>query len=155
MPLPPGTPPTSRQPSRLVLLTALLVACFPAVAAADDMEDCKNFEKSPDAAIAACSRVVESDQVKGQDLAVVYRTPGNGQHRNGNFDRAIADFDEAIRLAPMDAVAFNRRGLVWRLKGDLDRAIADQNEAIRIDQKYALAFTSRAITWERKGDLNR
>src|SRR5882757_1193068 len=98
MSLPRGTAHRSRRPGRLVLTTALLAAFFPAIAAADDIEDCKNFEKSAGVAIAACGRIIAAGQTVGQELAVVYRNRGNGEFRNNNFDRAIADFDEAIRL---------------------------------------------------------
>jgi len=51
----------------------------------------------------------------------------------GDNDRAIADFDAALKLDPKDAVAFNNRGFAYRHKGDADRAIADFGEAIRLN----------------------
>ena len=74
----------------------------------------------------------------------------------GDNDRAIADYNEAIRLDPKDATAYNNRG--YRLsanKGDNDRAIADYDEAIRLDPKYAMAFLGRGIAYRAKGDLDR
>ena len=56
---------------------------------------------------------------------------------------AIADFSEAIRLNPKDAVAYNNRGVAYYAKSDLDRAIADFNEAIRLDPKDAIAYNNR------------
>ena len=53
----------------------------------------------------------------------------------GDYDRAIADYDEAIRLDPRYAVAYYNRGVAYCDKGDYDRAIADYNEAIRLDPK--------------------
>ena len=75
----------------------------------------------------------------------------------GDRDRAIADFNEAIRLDPdpKDARAYNNRGLAWRNKGDLDRAIADYSEAIRLDPKYAFAYNNRGFAWRDKDDLDR
>ena len=74
---------------------------------------------------------------------------------NGDHDRAIAAFSEAIRLDPNYAMAFNNRGVAHVNKGDNDRAIADYTEAIRLDPKYALAFLNRGIAFGKKGDIDR
>ncbi len=61
-------------------------------------------------------------------------------------DRAIADFDRAIRLNPEYATAFNNRGIAYQ-NNYFDRAIADYDEAIRINPEYATAFTNRGNAW--------
>jgi tetratricopeptide (TPR) repeat protein len=63
--------------------------------------------------------------------------------RKGDTDRAIADYNEGVRLNPKYAVAFYNRGNAYSRKGDTDRAIADYSEAIRLYPKYALAFCWR------------
>jgi Flp pilus assembly protein TadD len=70
---------------------------------------------------------------------------GNAAYSAGGFDKAIANFSEAIRLHPDDASAFNSRGNAYAQKGNLYRAIADYNEAIRLKPNYALAFCNRGI----------
>ena len=64
-------------------------------------------------------------------------TPGRAK---GEYDKAIADFDEAIRLDPKDAVAYRNRGDAWQLARGVDKAIADYTEAIRLDPKDAVAY---------------
>ena len=63
----------------------------------------------------------------------------------GRYDKAIADYDEAIRLNPNDASAYYERGQAWHSKDDLDKAIADYDEAIRLDPRHARAYTIRGI----------
>src|SRR5262249_20706079 len=57
------------------------------------------------------------------------------------------DYDEAIRLEPKYAAAFNNRGNVWDHKRVYDKALADYDEAIRLEPRYATAFINRAWLW--------
>jgi tetratricopeptide (TPR) repeat protein len=70
------------------------------------------------------------------DRGVIY-------HEKGDYDRAIADYTEAIRLDPKYSNAFYNRGYAYEKKGDYDRAIADYTEAIRLVPGNALAFCDR------------
>ena len=80
---------------------------------------------------------------------------GHTDINNGDYDRAIVAFSDAMRLDPKNALAFANRGTAYGKKGDNDRAIADFNEAIRLDPNYALAFFNRALTYSKKGDNDR
>jgi tetratricopeptide (TPR) repeat protein len=75
--------------------------------------------------------------------------------KNGDNDRAIADYNEAIRLNPNYALAFANRGIAYHNKGDNDRAIIDYNEAIRLNPNYAPAFNNRGNTYRIRGDHDR
>jgi len=77
---------------------------------------------------------------------------GNRQAVYRDFDAAITDYSEAIRLDPKYALAFHNRGAAYANKGDRDRAIADYDEAIRLDPQYALAFCNRGRAKRAKGD---
>jgi Flp pilus assembly protein TadD len=43
----------------------------------------------------------------------------------GQHERAIEDYDEAIRLDPKDAYAYNNRGLAYRNQGQQELADRD------------------------------
>ncbi len=60
----------------------------------------------------------------------------------GDNDRAIPDYNEAIRLNPRVAVAYVARGIALQASGDNDRAIADFYEAIRLKPQDADAYKS-------------
>ena len=59
------------------------------------------------------------------------------------YDKAIADFTEVIRLDPKAAHAYTGRGGAWSERAEYDKAIADFTEAIRLDPKDADAYTDR------------
>ncbi len=71
----------------------------------------------------------------------------------GEYDAALKDMNEAIRLSPNSA-AFNNRGLIWHAKRDFDRAIADFSKAIEQGGASALNHVNRANSWLAKKDLD-
>jgi tetratricopeptide (TPR) repeat protein len=87
--------------------------------------------------------------------AYSYVNRGAAYAGKGDLDRAIADFDDAIRRDPKFAGAYFNRGSAYQVKGDLDRAIADFNEAIRLDPKLTAACYRRGKAYADQGDLDR
>jgi tetratricopeptide (TPR) repeat protein len=66
----------------------------------------------------------------------------------GDSARARSDFDQAVELAPRDAVNYNSRGFYrYALFGDHKRAVADMDRAIKQDPNYGYAFSNRG--WSR------
>ena len=93
------------------------------------------------------------DAAKGDaKSAVALTASGNDWRSKGDLDRAIADYDAAIRANPQYAVAFANRGLAKRDKGDVDGGIADLSRAIEINPKLASAYVARGVTKLRTGD---
>jgi len=50
-----------------------------------------------------------------------------------DYNMAIADFTEAIRLDSNDAYIYNLRGLSYEKKGDKNKAIADFEAALKLE----------------------
>ena len=60
------------------------------------------------------------------------------------LDKALSEYDEAIRLDPKNGMAYCGRGAASTGKGEFDKAIASFDEAIRLDPKIAnLPFYKR------------
>jgi tetratricopeptide (TPR) repeat protein len=71
-----------------------------------------------------------------------------------DYDRAIADYSDAVRLDPKFAAAFYNRGLAYQFgKQDFDRAITDYTEAIGLDPKHARALYNRGVAKQKIGDV--
>ena len=107
------------------------------------------------ASIIGCTNVLNRGARETQsDRATAYNNRGWSYSDKGDHDRAIADFDEAIRLDPKLAIAFVNRGWSYERKGDYDRAIADYDEAIRLDPNYSLAHNNRGWARNLKGEYD-
>src|SRR5262245_3020340 len=136
------------------VLAALLIMPPVFGASQQDRDDCYQAT-DPDLKIRACTAVIEDRSENQRNRVIAYNSRGIAWRRKGNYDRAIADYTEAIRLDPKYVLAYNNRCFAWYLKKDYDRAIADCNEAIRLDPKHAQAYNNRGIVWHEKGDLDR
>jgi tetratricopeptide (TPR) repeat protein len=104
----------------------------------------------------AISRDEDRVEDKGSlhDLAF-YLVRGERWSREGDFDRAMVDFDEAIRLRPDSALAYHLRGNAWSSKGELARALADYEVAISLDPNNPVLYRDRGILWHRRGEPDR
>ena len=67
----------------------------------------------------------------------------NKHFQQGKYEEAIADYDQAIRIKPQDAIAYYNRGTAKGVLRKYEEAIADYNEAIRIDPQDAVVYNNR------------
>ena len=74
---------------------------------------------------------------------------------SGDYDRAIQDFDQAIRLNPNTPSPTTIAAMPTTAKGEYDRAIQDYDQAIRLDPNYALAFNNRGLAYHDKREYDR
>jgi tetratricopeptide (TPR) repeat protein len=72
-----------------------------------------------------------------------YTTQKIAQQYKGNYEKAIKELSETIRLNPKQARNYNNRGLGYHGRGDYENAIKDFSEAIRLDPEYVAAYTNR------------
>jgi tetratricopeptide (TPR) repeat protein len=155
----------------VIPVLAMAIAAVPATAqsSVDDhnqiWQQCDG--NNPDISIAACTKLIEIhvyDTFAELGLAFVNR--GNAYASKGDLDRAIQDYDEAIRRRPGSAPAFNNRGEAYARKGDYDRAIADFTHAIELKPAYVFGHTNdptfnpvpalnnRGAAYRNKGDYD-
>jgi tetratricopeptide (TPR) repeat protein len=73
----------------------------------------------------------------------------------GKYDKALQNYDQAIRLDSENAAYWNSRGFTWHMKsiGERerptceDRALSDYARAIQLDANDASAINNRAWLW--------
>jgi len=118
--------------------------CGSAAAAAND----------DDRIIAVCGALVDNDKTARTDRVKALIARGGAYDRKDMVDRAIVDYDVALRLDPTLADIFNARGELWRRKGDRPHALADFGAALKLNPQHEAAranYKSLALELERLG----
>jgi len=116
---------------------------------------CREDTARADDRIEACTSIIRSKQETQKNRGIAHVNRGNAWRSKRDYDRAIDDHSEAIRLNPRDAIAYNNRGLVHEDKRQYDQAFSDYDQAIRIDPKYAYARSNRGDIYHIRGDYDR
>src|SRR6266700_6026475 len=115
------------------ILTGVLLAGAPALAQTPQERGwCEGEDAvTVDQRIDGCSAVIKAARDKGDKLAGAFNNRAIGYRLKGEYDRAIADYNQAIKLNAKFAAAYNNRGVAYDKKGEYDRAILDYDQAIK------------------------
>ena len=106
-----------------------------------------------DTVIDGCTAVIQSGKETREKLATAFDNRGVAYRRKGEYDRALQDYEQAIRLNPSNANAYNNRGIIYQIKGEYARAIADYDEAIWLKHgDFPAAYYNRALAYADKGE---
>jgi tetratricopeptide (TPR) repeat protein len=92
---------------------------------------------------------------KREQEAQSYYHLGNTNYNAKNYDQAISNYTEAIRILPNFANAYYWRGLSYFQKKDYDSAISNHTEAIRINPNDAVAYYWRSEAYYDKNEFDR
>jgi tetratricopeptide (TPR) repeat protein len=109
-----------------------------------------------DAVIDGCTAVIQSGQEPPEKLATAFDNRGVAYRLKGEYDHALQDYEQAIKLNPGNANAYNNRGIIYRIKGEYARAIADYDEAIWLKNgDFPAAYYNRALANADKGEYEK
>lgn len=78
-----------------------------------------------------------------------YIRRGNRFSDKGDYPAAITEYENAMRVDPKLAAAYNNRGNRYDDLGKSREALADYNKAIELDSKYAFAYNNRGSTYHK------
>jgi tetratricopeptide (TPR) repeat protein len=78
---------------------------------------------------------------------------GRSQSMQGDVDGAVAAYDEAIRLDPKFAFAYQNRGDAFKDKGEYARAIESYDRAIDLQLREPQIYASRGLMHFYSGDF--
>jgi tetratricopeptide (TPR) repeat protein len=137
------------------IIALMVVTGFAGPAAAQQQNCTGNSGIDWDIQIGACTAEIQSGRWQGKDLAFAFNSRGLAYANKGQYDRAIQDYDQAIKLNPNHANTFSNRGLAYDDKGQHDRAIQDYDQAIKLNPNHANAFNNRGVAYANKGQYDR
>jgi tetratricopeptide (TPR) repeat protein len=112
---------------------ATAIALFATAALAQTAEEitwCTGSSPSIEKKILGCTAMIKSREYRGDKLAIIYNSRGIAYATKGDYDNAIADYNQAIVHDISNGDTFYNRGLSYRRKGDYDHAINDFTRAI-------------------------
>jgi tetratricopeptide (TPR) repeat protein len=92
-----------------------------------------------------------SPPLSNGELARAFFNRGEAYDETAEFNKAIADYSEAIRLRPDHELAFSNRGVAYAGLKQYDKAIADFSEAIRLKPDDDALYRSRADYYDALG----
>jgi tetratricopeptide (TPR) repeat protein len=138
-----------------IAIAAVMVLGYCNFAAADDRDLCKTA--SGDTAIEACTRAIDSKKFNNKKqarvLSLLYTNRGVEYEIKKDYEKAIADHDQAIKVDPKNPAPYNNRGNVYLAKNDFEHALADFDQAIKLNSKYAEALFNRGMAKRNHGDM--
>jgi tetratricopeptide (TPR) repeat protein len=80
---------------------------------------------------------------------------GNAYRAKNDWDHALQDSEEAIKLSPTNAGAYVDRASILSHNGDYDGALKDLDEAVRLNPKQWEAYFNRAADFVQLGESDR
>lgn len=120
---------------RMLTVCSILLCCATAQATSlDDLRLGMQAERNGQykAATRHYAKAINSGKLTKRQLAGALYNRGYMRYRIGQNDRAIKDFNRAIKIAPKDGIAFYFRGLAHEKKHKQSQARADFRRAQRL-----------------------
>ncbi len=142
---------------RGIVTLAALALGLPALAQSDQNarwcrgEDGATLEQT----ISGCTAVIDRRTDTPQQVALAYSLRGGAIYYKGDPVRAIADYDEAIKLDPTFARGFNNRCWARAVVGRVAEAVADCDESLRLAPNVANTLENRGFAWLKMGQFDR
>ena len=99
------------------------------------------------------SRLRRIDQTQIRTYAKPFNNRGVAYQKKGEYERAIEDFDAAIKIDPNYADAFANRAETYQKMADYPRALKDFDEAIRLQPTLGVTWNERCWTRAITGEL--
>jgi tetratricopeptide (TPR) repeat protein len=142
-----------RDLAKVVTFVALIASTDDA--RADDWDGCRSDE--PDRVIASCTKVIETPGIDLDGLGEALLRRGLGYHNLSQFQRAIGDYDEVIRILPKSntkyrAITHNNRAGAYLDLGKPSQGLPDSEKAVQLIPKQPHFWAVRGWINQSLGD---
>lgn len=137
--------------NRTLLTTVLLTFVLLLPARAENALDC--FGENRDLWVAGCSALIERGNLDPEQLSRALAMRALGYSLRGQYDRAITDYDSALRLVPDFAVALNNRAWAYFRSGRGPRGLPDVEKSLQLNPLSEHTWDTRAHIRQVMGDF--
>jgi len=104
---------------------------------------------------ASVSRMAKAEEDFSSVSAVISDAKDFTEEQKKGYNKALADYTQAIKLDPTFAPAYRERGAAYSGLGDYEKAIADYNQALRLNPNDTDAYLGRGNAYSLQGDDNK
>ncbi len=147
--------------SALTLIMALALCAFQFAQAQGNKEATKFAREGAEAsknqdwnkAIEMFRKATDLDRKFSPNLAIAYQQRGFASANEQQFEDAIRDFSEALKINSRDPRIYEQRAAVEMKMHDYDKALADYTEAIKLKPNDVRYYLYRSYIYEMKGDV--
>ena len=94
--------------------------------------------------VQACAEALERKIFQGSDRFYLFANRADAYFAQGDRQRALDDYNEAVRLAPKNAKIYYNRGILYAAQSDGPAALRDFDMALSINPKLVPALRQRA-----------
>jgi tetratricopeptide (TPR) repeat protein len=103
--------------------------------------------------IAACNTIIKSGRGTPHERAVAYNYRGGALYYSGKVERAMDDYEQAIKLDPHYAHAYNNRCWSGAVLGRTEQAAADCTRVLKL-YNVANTFENRGFIYLKRGEYD-
>src|SRR5579859_2102872 len=118
--------------------------------------------KDADLRITTCTEIIRKNPGATHKLGLAYFLRGNAYQAKEDYEHAIADYDESLRLVPGIMVVVKSRGMAHARKGDYDQSIEDLEQFLRLEgndpqvtEVLVIVYTNRGLGHGKSNDYDR
>ena len=133
-----------------IVLAIFAVLGLGAALAADDVHECDSPET--ERRIKACTELIETPGIGLARLATAYANRALAFSLRAQYETAIRDYNEAIKIAPDFAVALNNRAWAWFKWGRPAQGMPDVERSLQLDPMSPHTLDTRAHINQWQGD---
>lgn len=123
----------------------VLSVASPGFAQNKDRDTCENDRG--DARVPACTRLLNDRSLPIKDREKFLNERGVGYFRKKEWDSALADFSEALKINPRDNVLWANRADTYRNKKEFKLALEDSKKSIELNPKNKRNYYVRGLIY--------
>jgi tetratricopeptide (TPR) repeat protein len=105
-----------------------------------------------DKAVELLRKATAMDKKYSDELSAVYQRRGYADASQQQYQDAITEYGEALKLTPQDVRIYEQRAAVEMKINDYDKALADYSEIIKLKPNEIRYYNYRAYIYELKND---